>query len=213
MLEKVFAKFNQVKKEITETSFYNKGTNWRLIVVLVALSSITLLQTIDLEKEALLPTAAMKPQEEKKIVLKKERTEIEGAQEAREVREAPQISRGNLNRHEVTLLAMVIEGEAAGEPFEGKVAVGSVILNRMDSEQFPGTLSGVVYQKWAFESVMNNMYKRPLTQESIQAAQAAIQGQDPTKGALYFWNPQTATSDWVWSRPVTGQIGRHVFAK
>lgn len=125
----------------------------------------------------------------------------------------PQISRGNLNRNEVTLLAMVIEGEAADEPYEGKVAVGAVILNRMEDKQFPNTLSGVVYQDWAFESVMNNQYKRPLTQESMQAAQAAIQGSDPTKGALYFWNPVTAKSKWVWSRTVTDQIGRHVFAK
>lgn len=125
----------------------------------------------------------------------------------------PQVSRGNLNRNEVTLLAMVIEGEAADEPYQGKVAVGAVILNRMASDKFPNTMSGVVYQDWAFESVMNGQYTRPLTSESIKAAQAAIQGWDPTNGALYFWNPATATSKWVWSRPVTDQIGRHVFAK
>ncbi len=125
----------------------------------------------------------------------------------------PQVSRGNLNRNEVTLLAMVIEGEAADEPYEGKVAVGAVILNRLEDKQFPKTLSGVVQESLAFESVMNNQYKRPLTQESVKAAQAAIQGADPTNGALYFWNPVTAKSKWVWSRPVTDQIGRHVFAK
>lgn len=125
----------------------------------------------------------------------------------------PQISRGNLNRNEVTLLAMVIEGEAADEPYEGKVAVAAVILNRMENKQFPNTLSGVVYEDWAFESVMNGQYKRPLTQESINAAQAAIRGTDPTNGALYFWNPVTAKSKWVWSRTITDQIGRHVFAK
>ncbi|SHK56957.1 N-acetylmuramoyl-L-alanine amidase [Desulforamulus aeronauticus DSM 10349] len=125
----------------------------------------------------------------------------------------PQVSRGNLNRNEVTLLAMVIEGEAADEPYEGKVAVGAVILNRLEDKQFPKTLSGVVYEDLAFESVMNNQYKRPLSQESVKAAQAAIHGSDPTKGALYFWNPVTAKSKWVWSRPVTDQIGKHVFAK
>ena len=125
----------------------------------------------------------------------------------------PQVSRGNLNRHEVTLLAMVIEGEAADEPYEGKVAVGAVILNRMEDKQFPKTLSGVVYEDLAFESVMNGQYKRPLSQESIKAAQASIHGSDPTDGALYFWNPVTAKSKWVWSRPVTDQIGKHVFAK
>ncbi len=125
----------------------------------------------------------------------------------------PQVSRGNLNRNEVTLLAMVIEGEAADEPYEGKVAVGAVILNRLEDKHFPKTLSGVVYEDLAFESVMNNQYKRPLSQESVKAAQAAIHGSDPTKGALYFWNPVTAKSKWVWSRPVTDQIGKHVFAK
>ncbi|AQS58731.1 cell wall hydrolase [Desulforamulus ferrireducens] len=124
-----------------------------------------------------------------------------------------QVSRGNLNRHEVTLLAMVVEGEAADEPYQGKVAVAAVIMNRMEDQQFPDTLSGVVYEDWAFESVMNNQYKRPLSQESINAAQAALRGEDPTNGALYFWNPATAKSKWVWSRTVTHQIGRHVFAK
>lgn len=124
-----------------------------------------------------------------------------------------QISRGNLNRNEVYLLAMVIEGEAADEPYKGKVAVGAVILNRMESKKFPGSLSGVVYQDLAFESIMNNQYKRPLTTESIKAAQDAVRGYDPTRGALYFWNPVTAKSKWVWSRPVSDQIGRHVFAK
>ncbi|SHE74196.1 N-acetylmuramoyl-L-alanine amidase [Desulforamulus putei DSM 12395] len=96
------------------------------------------------------------------------------------------VSRGNLNRDEVILLAMVIEGEAADEPYNGKVAVGAVILNRMESDKFPNTLSGVVYQDRAFESVMNGQFKRPLTTESIKAAQAALQGWDPTNGALYF---------------------------
>ncbi|AEG60919.1 cell wall hydrolase [Desulforamulus ruminis] len=146
-------------------------------------------------------------------------------QEARSIEQRPegnqksrtsgqkQVSRGGLNRNEVRLLAMVIEGEAADEPYKGKVAVGAVILNRMESKQFPKTLSGVVYEDLAFESVMNDQYKRPLTQESIRAAQDAINGHDPTDGALYFWNPVTAKSKWVWSRPVTDQIGRHVFAK
>ncbi len=155
----------------------------------------------------------------------KKAPEAPSQQEARSIEQGPegsqksrtsgqkQVSRGGLNRNEVRLLAMVIEGEAADEPYKGKVAVGAVILNRMESKQFPKTLSGVVYEKLAFESVMNDQYKRPLTQDSIRAAQDAINGHDPTEGALYFWNPVTAKSKWVWSRPVTDQIGRHVFAK
>lgn len=122
-------------------------------------------------------------------------------------------SRGWINRHDIHLLAMVIEGEAANEPLKGKVAVGAVIINRAESGEFPRGVRNVVYQPWAFESVMNGQYTRPLSQDSIRAANMAVNGWDPTGGALYFWNPVTAKSKWVWQRPVTMQIGRHVFAK
>ncbi|GAB6181569.1 hypothetical protein JCM14036_28880 [Desulfotomaculum defluvii] len=124
-----------------------------------------------------------------------------------------QVSRGNVDRDELALMASIIEAEAANEPYDGKVAVGAVILNRVENSEFPNTLSDVIYQESAFESVANNHYKRPFSDASLEAAQAALAGQDPTKGALYFWNPAVATSGWIWSRPVTGQIGRHVFAK
>jgi len=117
------------------------------------------------------------------------------------------------DRYSVYVLAQVIEGEAADEPYEGKVAVGAVILNRTESSQFPNTIPGVVNQMGAFESVSNGQYQRPLSQESLQAAVDALNGQDPSGGALYFWNPAKSTSKWVWSRPVVKQIGNHVFAR
>ena len=123
------------------------------------------------------------------------------------------VSRSGVDRSDVYLLAQVIEGEAADEPYVGKVAVGAVIVNRLESGDFPNTIPGVVYEKDAFESVSNGQYTRPLSEESLRAAVDALDGQDPTGGGLYFWNPVTATSPWVWSRPIVTQIGRHVFAR
>lgn len=124
-----------------------------------------------------------------------------------------EVSRGGVtNRDSVSLLARVIEGEAADEPFDGKVAVGAVILNRTQSASFPRTLSGVIYQPNAFECVSNGHINRPVSKESLRAAQLAMTGWDPTGGALFFWNPYKRVSAWIWSRPVVTQIGRHVFA-
>ncbi|HHW44992.1 spore cortex-lytic enzyme [Desulfofundulus thermobenzoicus] len=126
--------------------------------------------------------------------------------------EPAEVSRGVTNRDAVYLLARVIEGEAADEPFTGKVAVGAVIMNRTRSAAFPHSLAGVIYQPHAFESVSNGQYNRPISQESLQAAMLAMSGWDPTGGALYFWNPSKPVSPWIWSRNVITQIGRHVFA-
>jgi N-acetylmuramoyl-L-alanine amidase len=126
---------------------------------------------------------------------------------------APEPSRGGqVDRASVNLLAQVIEGEAADEPYQGKVAVGAVILNRIESGDFPNTIPGVIYERDAFESVSNGQFQRPLSQDSMNAAIEALNGSDPTGGALYFWNPAKASSQWVWSRPIVTQIGRHVFA-
>ncbi|SHE98309.1 N-acetylmuramoyl-L-alanine amidase [Desulforamulus putei DSM 12395] len=122
-------------------------------------------------------------------------------------------SRGFIsNRDAVNLLARVIMGEAADEPYIGKVAVGAVLLNRVRNSQFPNTLAGVVYQPLAFESVANGQYNRPLSPEAIRAAQDALAGYDPTGGALFFWNPSKPVSRWIWSRRIISQIGNHVFA-
>lgn len=120
---------------------------------------------------------------------------------------------GQVDRESVNLLAQVIEGEAADEPYEGKVAVGAVILNRTESGDFPHTIPGVIYELDAFESVSNGQYQRYLSPDSMNAAADALNGSDPTGGALYFWNPAKSSSTWVWSRPIVTQIGRHVFAR
>lgn len=116
------------------------------------------------------------------------------------------------NRDSVNLLARVIMGEAADEPFTGKVAVGAVMLNRMRNSSFPNSLSGVVYQPLAFESVSNGQYNRVLDDDAIRAANMALSGYDPTGGALFFWNPSKPVSRWIWSRKIVTQIGDHVFA-
>lgn len=127
---------------------------------------------------------------------------------------APAVSRGAAtDRGDITLLARVIEGEAADEPLTGKVAVGAVILNRTKSASFPHTISGVIFQDDAFESITNGQAYRPLSQESIQAAQMAMGGYDPSGGALFFWNPAKPVSPWIWSRNIITQIGNHVFAR
>ncbi|MCL6477747.1 MAG: cell wall hydrolase [Peptococcaceae bacterium] len=121
-------------------------------------------------------------------------------------------ARGRVDRSNLYLMARVIEGEAADEPMEGKVAVGAVIVNRIESKEFPNNLRQVVYQPLAFEAVANGQYTRPVTKESLRAAELALRGSDPTGGALYYWNPAKAQSQWVWQRPITKKIGRHVFA-
>jgi spore germination cell wall hydrolase CwlJ-like protein len=123
------------------------------------------------------------------------------------------VSRGEADRYSVYILAQVIEGEAAGEPYEGRVAVGAVILNRSKSSEFPNSIPGVINQMGAFESVSNGQSQRPLSEESLQAAVEALNGSDPSGGSLYFWNPAKSSSQWIWSRPVVKQIGAHVFAR
>jgi len=111
------------------------------------------------------------------------------------------------------LLARVINGEARGEPFEGQVAVGAVILNRVKSSRFPKTLAGVVYQPGAFTAVADGQIRVAINSKStvVKAARNALAGWDPTNGCLYYWNPATATSKWIWSRKVHLKIGRHWF--
>ncbi|MEW6172775.1 MAG: spore cortex-lytic enzyme [Bacillota bacterium] len=127
--------------------------------------------------------------------------------------EAPTVSRGAVSdRDSVTLLARLIMGEAADEPFEGKVAVGAVILNRTQNASFPHTIAGVIFQPGEFESVENGQVWRELSTEAIRAAESAVSGWDPSGGALFFWNPAKPVSAWVWSRTIIASIGRHVFA-
>ena len=113
------------------------------------------------------------------------------------------------------LLARAINGEARGEPYEGQVAVGAVILNRVASSSFPNTISGVIYQPGAFTAVSDGQINVPIDPKStvVKAARDALNGWDPTHGCLYYWNPATATSKWIWSRKIIMKIGKHKFGK
>lgn len=115
---------------------------------------------------------------------------------------------------EINLMARLIAAEAMGEPYEGQVAVGAVVLNRVRSPLFPSTISGVIYEPWAFESVHNGLiwWVTDLT-TATSAAIDALNGWDPTYGALFFWNPAKPVSPWVWTRTIITQIGRHIFAR
>ena len=112
---------------------------------------------------------------------------------------------------EVELLARVISAEARGEPYSGQVAVGAVILNRVAHPAFPGTIAGVVYQPGAFTCMVDGQFDEPVSELSARAARDAINGADPSGGAIYYFNPDTATSSWIWSRPLIKVIGRHRF--
>lgn len=112
---------------------------------------------------------------------------------------------------QMDLLARVVSAEARGEPYEGQVAVAAVILNRMESGKFPKTLEGVVYQKHQFESVDNGTAFKPAVRSAVKAARDAVNGWDPTHGALFFFNPAKTKNKFLWSRPVARIIGRHRF--
>ena len=113
---------------------------------------------------------------------------------------------------DVELLARLIHGEARGEPYVGMVAVGAVVLNRVRSSRFPNTLAGVIYQSGAFDAVKDGQINLTPNEQSRRAARDALNGWDPTGGCLYYYNPSTATSSWIWSREVRLSIGDHSFA-
>jgi len=117
------------------------------------------------------------------------------------------------NSSNVNLLAHLIYGEARGEPYIGQVAVGAVIMNRVKSSSFPNTISGVIYQKGAFDAVSDGQINMTPDSTAKKAAQDAINGWDPSYGAIYYFNPATATNKWIWSRPLTVTIGKHRFCK
>ena len=117
------------------------------------------------------------------------------------------------NSSNVNLLAHLIYGEARGESYIGQVAVGAVIMNRVKSSSFPNTIAGVIYQKGAFDAVSDGQINMNPDSTAKKAAQDAINGWDPSYGAIYYFNPATATNKWIWSRPVTVTIGKHRFCK
>lgn len=117
------------------------------------------------------------------------------------------------NSSDLNLLARLIYGEARGESYTGQVAVGAVVLNRVKSSSFPNTISGVIYQSGAFDAVKDGQINLTPNATAKKAAQDALNGWDPSYGAIYYFNPATATNKWIWSRPVTVTIGNHRFCK
>lgn len=119
------------------------------------------------------------------------------------------------NASDIQLMARAINGEARGEPYEGQVAVGAVILNRVKNSQFPNTVAGVIYQSGAFTAVSDGQINVPIEENSsvYKAARDAMNGWDPTGGCIYYFNPSTATNKWIWSRPLVKVIGKHRFCK
>ena len=121
-------------------------------------------------------------------------------------------SNSGVSSSDAYLLARCIYGEARGEPYTGMVAVAAVVLNRVRSSSFPNTIAGVIYQPLAFTSVADGQINLAPDQTAINAANDALNGWDPTNGCLYFFNPATSTSAWIWSRTVKLRIGKHNFA-
>ncbi len=119
---------------------------------------------------------------------------------------------GGSSNGDVNLLAHIIYGEARGEPYVGQVAVGAVILNRTRDSRFPHSLAGVIYEPGAFDAVSDGQINLDPDQAAYNAARDAINGWDPTGGAVYYYNPATATSSWIWSRTIVLKIGNHNFA-
>lgn len=116
---------------------------------------------------------------------------------------------------DIQLLARCVNGEARGEIYEGQVAVAAVILNRVKHPSFPNTISGVIYQPGAFTAVADGQINEPIAENSTvyKACEDAMNGWDPSGGAIYYFNPETATNKWIWSRPLIIQIGRHRFCR
>lgn len=123
------------------------------------------------------------------------------------------LGKGTPRDYDVWMLARCITGEARGEPYTGQVAVGAVTINRVKSASFPNTISGVIFQPGAYTAVSDGQIWLNINSTSLKAARDAMAGWDPTYGCIYYFNPATATSKWIWSRPQVLRIGRHIFCK
>ena len=119
----------------------------------------------------------------------------------------------NTTSSDLDLLSRIIYAEARGEPYTGQVAVGAVVLNRIASSSFPNTMSGVIYQSGAFDAVSDGQINLTPNQTAISAAKDALNGWDPTYGCTFYFNPDTATSKWIWSKTQVVTIGKHIFCK
>lgn len=120
-------------------------------------------------------------------------------------------SSGGYSSSDYQLLARLISAEARGEPYMGQVAVGAVVLNRVEHPSFPNSISSVIYQKNAFTCIDDGQFNKPVADSAYSAARDALNGMDPSSGAIYYFNPSTATSKWIWSRPLIKTIGKHRF--
>lgn len=118
---------------------------------------------------------------------------------------------GNMSSSDYDLLARIISAEARGEPYMGQVAVGAVILNRIEHPSFPDTLSGVIYQKGAFSCLDDGQFYEAVSESAYKAATDALNGLDPSGGAIYYYNPAKSTNKWIFSRPIITTIGAHRF--
>ena len=122
-------------------------------------------------------------------------------------------SSSSTNSSDLNLLSRLVYGEARGEPYTGQVAVAAVVLNRVKHSSFPNTIAGVIYQSGAFDVVSDGQINLTPNDTAKKAAQDALNGWDPSNGAIYYFNPSTATNKWIWSRPMTVTIGKHRFCK
>jgi N-acetylmuramoyl-L-alanine amidase len=139
-----------------------------------------------------------------------------GGQPAKQDKPAPQKptaanTPNGYSQNDIQIMANAVYGEARGEPYEGQVAVAAVILNRIDSPSFPNTAAGVIFEPGAFTAVADGQIYLTPNEKAREAVLDAINGWDPSSNALYYFNPVTATSDWIWSRPQIKQIGKHIF--
>lgn len=117
----------------------------------------------------------------------------------------------SISSSDFDLLARIISAEARGESYSGQVAVGAVVLNRVEHPSFPDSVSGVIYQNGAFSCLYDGQFEQPVADSAYSAARDALNGMDPSGGAIYYYNPKTATNRWIRSRPIITTIGRHVF--
>lgn len=128
-------------------------------------------------------------------------------------RRVARVTHGNFSAYDIRLMANAVYGEARGEPYEGQVAVAAVILNRLEHPSFPKTPAGVIFQPGAFTAVADGQIWLTPNVTAKRAVQDAINGWDPSGGAIYYFNPATATSAWIWSRPQIKRIGKHIFCR
>ncbi|HHX77959.1 MAG TPA: spore cortex-lytic enzyme, partial [Firmicutes bacterium] len=118
----------------------------------------------------------------------------------------------NIDAQDVELLARAVYSEARGEPMDGQIAVAAVILNRVEDEEFPDSIPGVIFQPQAFTAITDGQFWYEPDNQAYEAVEKALEGEDPSNGALYYYNPEKSTSAWIYSRPVIKKIGSHLFA-